>query len=145
MHTAALGKILNPSCISHNCGGFCCITRNGGDKTSFFFLRWWLPPYGDGGRGVNCTRNPEQHTKKNASWLVRAVWAVLPKNRTRIVGIEWLSLRCYHSPLRNPPPVTNREAFEIARRPTGAEQSLWAFWMILLNCIFWFIFYKKRR
>ena len=67
MHSAALGRILNPRRISPNCGGSYYITRNGGDKTSFFFLRWWLPPVEMGGRG-------ELHPKsriayKNASWF----------------------------------------------------------------------------
>ena len=152
MHSAALGRILSPRRISLNCGGSYYITRNGGDKTSFF-SQMVATPLWKWGVGGWIAPEIQDSLQKNASWLVRAVWcwAVLPKNRTRIVGREWLSLRYYHSPLRNLPPVDyywaimDREAFEIARRPTGAEQSLWAFWMILLHCIFWFIFYKKRR
>ena len=151
MHSAALGRILSPRRISLNCGGSYYITRNGGDKTSFFF-RWWLPPVEIGGRG-------ELHPKSRIATKmhhgsVRAVWCLSgpAKNRTRIVGREWLTLKYYHPPLEiflllaiTGPLWTGKHSTEIARRPTGAEESLWAFWIILLHCNFWFIVKKKRR
>ena len=70
MHSAALGRTLSPRRISLNCGGSYYITRNGGGHDKLFFQMVAIPLLKKkGGRGVNCTRNSGQLSKRNASWF----------------------------------------------------------------------------